>query len=246
MHTCCTIQHGPTTNTTASSCPFCYALSGKFIMLREVACKKMWRCIFSSVKRDERLGKTEQMKGTATEETGVFSVFFRTMELLLSSRCRRGAITVYGGVDNKGREEAFKQKCCEMLSAFEKIDKRWYNQFVQRVGRIVGTVSYTKFWQIPRSIEINYEDMLNRSTVDLAAILVCETTRARLYHSVRTARLEQEKVCAICMKQEVRFRERVCGTKLTEEEILQLEQDKPWTRERRVAMLRKAHRNLEH
>lgn len=175
-----------------------------------------------------------------SEQSGLSSVFFRTTELLFCRRQRCGSITVYAGVDYLNREGDFLSKCCGLLTQFEAMDIRWYRVFARHVGRIIGSDSYTRFWDFPRCLEMNYTDVLDCSVIDFAGLLVCETTRARLHRALPKRRRDEDRICRVCFRQEIRFREHKTGKRLTETERAALLNKKPWTPRIRRQILEKA------
>jgi hypothetical protein len=112
-----------------------------------------------------------------SEQSGLSTIFFRTMEILFCRYKQYGPVKIYGGVDHRNREGTFMIKCRKLMADFESMDVRRYRLFAKRIRKILGSAAYTRFWDFPRSLELNYDDVFKTTPLDFSALLVCETTR---------------------------------------------------------------------
>jgi hypothetical protein len=173
-----------------------------------------------------------------SEQSGLSTIFFRTMEILFCRYKQYGPVKIYGGVDHRNREGTFMIKCRKLMADFESMDVRRYRLFAKRIRKILGSAAYTRFWDFPRSLELNYDDVFKTTPLDFSALLVCETTRARLHDMIPKRRRDADRICRICLQQEIMFREKMTGKTVTEKEYDALVRCKPWTSVLRKKLLR--------
>jgi len=170
--------------------------------------------------------------------------FCQFVEMLLSRKRRHGDAVVYAGVDPQNREDAFLTKCIESLRFLQEQDTGRYGLFVEHIGRILGSPSYTNFYSFPRLLEINHSEILQESTVSVASLIVGFTELARYRNQFRASHNDLNEMYRLCLNEEAQFRKEVTGEDLSELEILQIKQKRFLSPDARKDYLRGTLRGL--
>ena len=158
-------------------------------------------------------------------------LLFQYPEMLFSRKQEFNGIFLYSG-NSIEFTVAFFVRCREALLLLKQNDIRRYRQFVKHVGRIMGTITYTRFLFFPRVLEVNYTEVSQSSPLSLAGIFVSETVFARFFRRLDLNSSNYQRFMDICLKEEVRFLERATGEKMSSLEIQRLMGTKCWTTER--------------
>jgi hypothetical protein len=163
----------------------------------------------------------------------------RYAEILFSRKRRYDKVVVCSGVDIENREDAFLSKCCDSLRFLQERDERRYALFAERIGRILGSASYTNLYSLPRVLEVNHSDILQDSIVSVASLLVHVTALSEYCKPFSLYQATPDEICRICFNEESKFQKRVTGEALSELEMLKLKQQRYMSPEARNAHLRR-------
>jgi len=165
-------------------------------------------------------------------------LLFQYPEMLFSRKQEFNGIFLYSG-NSIEFTVAFFVRCREALLLLKQKDIRRYRQFVKHVGRIMGTITYTRFLFFPRVLEVNYTELSQYNALSLAGIFVSETVFARFFRRLNLNSSNYPRFMDICLKEEIRFLERSTGEKMSSHEIQKLMSTKCWTDESQRAYMLK-------
>jgi len=160
-------------------------------------------------------------------------------DMLFSSKQEFNGVILYSGNSIGKPTETFISQCREALLFLTQKDARRYRLFVKHVGRIMGTVSFTHFWDFPRVLGVNYTQVSKNNALSLAGIFVSETVFARFFRRLNINSSNYPRFMDICLKEEIRFLERATGEKMSSLEIQKLMSTKCWTAEKQRAFMLK-------
>lgn len=173
------------------------------------------------------------------------TLFFRCGDMIISHKYKCGGVVIYSGVDPKNRsEKEFFSKCCQALSLLQQVDQNRHEQFVKHIGRLIGTMSYTRFWSFPRTLEVNYSEVFQGDCLSLAGTIVYETVGVVLGRKPYGYK-NLETLYQSCLEEEVLFREQATGEKMSRLEIQKLKRTECKTPDGQRSALKQALKDVK-
>jgi hypothetical protein len=148
----------------------------------------------------------------------------QAIDMLFSRKRKHGAAIIYAGFDLNSREDEFLAKCVDGLCYLQERDSERYDLFIEHVGRILGTNSFSKSYYFPKVIEASYSDILNDSVMSVASLIVGYTKFAQCRNQIKETQYSMDEIHRICIDEEAQFQKRVTGVPLSELELLKLNQ----------------------